>query len=123
MKKGVLVLIIAIVFIQESCDNEVACTEIFGTIGITVTGDSLTNYYSLRESNNDTIRIPYPYQTVKGLFYGVLDDSYHPKIKNNSAAFRFIGEINDSIVINEPFIIEGDDCHINKVSGKSEIQL
>lgn len=113
-------IILAALF--QSCKEETACTEEFRTIGITITGDSLTDFYTIRISNSDTIRISldgYPNNQT----YPILNDSYQSVIANSQESFNFIGEFNDTFVVNEVFVISADNCHIDKVSGKSEVSL
>jgi uncharacterized membrane protein YvbJ len=45
------------------------------------------------------------------------------EIKNKEEIFIFKGYITDSLVVNEQYIIKADECHINYVSGKKEINL
>ncbi len=104
-------------------DKPIMCTEEFRTVGINVNGDSLTNYYTIRPFNNDTILPTNSFQGVYENYYVVLDDSYRANIANKQETFIFIGFINDSIVVNEEFIIKADDCHIEKVSGKETVNL
>ena len=125
MKIKIVFSLIFLSGILLSCDKneQVGCTLEFRTIGVTVTGDSLTDFYTLRIPNSDTIRLSaigfYPYKK----WYPVLDDNYQSKIANTQESFRFIGKINDTIVVNETFIIKADACHIEKVSGRSEVGL
>lgn len=122
--KNLIIFLSPIIFggLIPSCKQEIMCTQEFRTIGITITGDSLTDFYTIRNSNSDTIRFSTgvdPYS----LCYPVLDDSYTSKIANSQESFTFIGEINDTIVVNERYVIKADYCHIDKVSGKSEVSL
>lgn len=122
MSKIICCFLIVVSFFIQSCKNkEVNCTEEFRTVGVTVTGDSLTDFYTIRISNSDTIRIVVDYPNNQ--WYPVLDDNYQNKIANSQESFRFIGEINDTIVVNEDFIIRADQCHISKVSGKEVVNL
>ena len=44
-------------------------------------------------------------------------------IANSQESFRFIGEMNDTVVVNEIFIIKADECDVDKISGKREVNL
>ncbi|MFZ4400208.1 MAG: hypothetical protein ACOYO1_09250 [Bacteroidales bacterium] len=123
-KLNIFLLTILFAFIL-SCNHkdEVACTQEFRTIGITVTGDSLTDFYTIRLSTSDTLRFIYGNPFIENHWYPVLDDNYQSKIANSQESFRFVGEINDSMVVNETFIIKADACHIEKVSGRTEVSL
>lgn len=106
-----------------SCDktpleNEVMCTEEFRTVGLTVVGDSLQDHYTIRISNNDTLRFSaFGFQDN---YYTVLDDSYASVLKNKEELFIFHGISDDSLVVTETFVIGADNCHIYKKSGVSQ---
>ena len=109
-----------ILFSIFSCkDEEIACTEEFRTIGIEITGADLEDYFTIRVSNGDTLRIG----NVFGDFYPVLDDSFQPELENDEEKFSFIGLIADTIAVFEPYVIEADECHIMKVTGVDKIDL
>ena len=123
MKKLISISLIVLLGLFQACKEEVMCTEEFRAVGISVIGDSLTNFYTVRNSNLDTIKFPNNIEYSSNHWYPVLDDNYQSKIANSQESFKFIGEINDTIVVNEVYVINADDCHINKVSGKSEVVL
>ncbi len=103
------------------CRPEVLCTAIHESITVRVSGDLLTDFYTVRVSTSDTIRrsnLDY-----KEHWYPVLDDSYQYKIANTQERYKFIGKINSTIVVNEEYVIRADACHVYKVSGNDEIQL
>ena len=120
-----IILILGVLLFSKSCFDEnkngVICTEIFAAVTIEVTGSSLDDYYTVRASNNDTIRIN------EDLFgeniYTVLDDNYLPQLRNDRDEFTFIGIIAGQLVVSEEFIISADECHISKISGKDVVNL
>jgi hypothetical protein len=103
-------------------DSGVACTEEFRIVSITVNGDVLNKVYTVRKSNNDTI-----FNDQGGVFgsntYVVLDDNYLSKLKSQTDDFLFVGEINGSVVIEELFKIRADECHVEYVSGNTDVDL
>lgn len=120
-----IILIIGVLLFSKSCfDNNndgVICTEIFAAVTVEVTGSSLDDYYTVRTSNNDTIRID---ESLYGEnIYTVLDDNYLPKLKNDRDEFTFIGIIDGQVVVSEEFVISADECHITKISGKDVVNL
>lgn len=125
MKTAKLVIISGLmVLLISSCKNtqEIACTEEYRFVTITVNGALLDNFYTIRISNGDTIR----HDQEMGLdnnVYVVLTDSYQKNIQNSVENFVFHGLIGDSLVVNEPFVIKADMCHIDYVSGKTEVNL
>ena len=114
----VVILLLSII----SCTKPICTKELFVS-EVTVSGDSLTDFYTIRNSNSDTIK----FTTGKGSYLGrlpVLSDNYYDILKGIPPEdFKFIGIINDVIVFNEPFVYSADECHIVKVSGKEEIKL
>ena len=101
--------------------DEIICSDEFRMIGLTVTGGSLDDFYTVRESTKDTIRF-----TDNGIYpisrwYPVLDDSYQEILKDTEEHFYFCGFADADQVVHEPFIIGADACHIFKVSGKESV--
>lgn len=127
MKKNLFaLLIISLAF--QSCltsdddgDGQTFCTLEFRIIGLNVIGDTLTDFYTIRSSNNDTIRLQK--EPVYDNFYPVLNDNYQTILKNKQEEFIFIGLKSDSIRVNQRYVLEADECHISKVSGVTEVRL
>ncbi len=120
MRRILICLVIAAVLQSCVCDCSI-CTEEFRTIGVTITGGTLDDFYTVRISTGDTI--VYSEQQIVDSSYPILDDSFHSEIINSQETFYFNGIVNDEIVIDEDYVIEGDDCHINLISGTTEIDL
>ena len=98
-------------FANFSCDRirpEQGCTEIFKMVNLHIQGKKLDSCYTIRLSNNDTIRNFYEGQDD----YPVLNDRYQDALANSQDSFHFVGLIKDSIVVVEPFVFEADNCHI-----------
>jgi len=73
------------------------------------------DYYTLRVSNSDTIRFSDGESPFSG-WLPVLSDYYFDILKRIPAEeFKFIGLINDTIVISEPFVYTSGKCHIVKI--------
>ena len=103
-------------------EEEVICTMEWRYISIDVKGGVLDNFYTIRKYTGDTIR--YEKDNIIGNnSYIILSDNYQNKIKNKEEIFIFKGYITDSLVVNEQYVIKADECHINYVSGKKEINL
>jgi hypothetical protein len=103
-------------------EDPVMCTMEFRTVGLQVTGKTLSDFYTIRLATGDTIRL----QDQGGVFeefYPVLDDSFQQKLQDKIEAFQFIGLINDTIRVDEVFIISADKCHINKQKGSERVDL
>jgi len=125
MKKFSLHIIIfftILFFISCAKEEEVICTMEWRYISIDVKGCVLDDFYTIRKYTGDTIR--YEKDNIIGNnSYIILSDNYQNKIKNKEEIFIFKGYITDSLVVNEQYVIKADECHINYVSGKKEINL
>lgn len=118
------ILIVVSILIIISCtkDEEVICTMEYRYISIDVKGGILDDFYTIRKYTGDTIR--YEKDNILGNnSYIILSDNYQNKIKNKEEIFIFKGYITDSLVMNEQYVIKADECHIDYVSGKKEINL
>ena len=118
------ILIVVSVLILISCtkDEEVICTMEYRYISIDVKGGILDDFYTIRKYTGDTIRNEKD-NIIGNNSYIILSDNYQNKIKNKEEIFIFKGYITDSLVVNEQYIIKADECHIDYVSGKKEINL
>lgn len=120
--KNLIIVLLAFTSLAGCKEEQIACTEEFRYIGIKVLGDILTDYYTVRLSTMDTLRVSdsgFPEE----YWYPVLTDSYQVLFPNKTETFRFIGEVNDVVEVSEDFVISADDCHISKVSGTEQVIL
>lgn len=106
--------------------GDIACTMMFAMITVEVKDNSgnpviLDEYHTVRESSGQHI-MSQSHVPDSGT-YTILDDNYVSTLKNKQEKFRFIGKKNGVEVINEPYTISADCCHVNKDSGKSEITI
>ena len=107
------------------CEDEIICTEEFRMIVLTLKDNSeqpgiLDSSYTIRQSTSEKIR---PEQSMGAGYYVVLDDAYHPQLKNKEDNFRFVGWKNNTIVVDELYKIAADNCHILKRSGADTLSL
>ena len=118
------ILIVVSILIVISCtkDEEVICTMEYRYISIDVKGGILDDFYTIRKYTGDTIRNEKD-NIIGNNSYIILSDNYQNKIKNKEEIFIFKGYITDSLVVNEQYVIKADECHIDYVSGKKEINL
>jgi hypothetical protein len=123
-----LSLLIFVILLVLGCSksddpDEIVCSDEFRTIGLTVSGGRLSDFYTIRESTGDTIRF-----TGSGIYplsrwYPILDDSYQEILYDTEEQFYFYGEIDGSRVVEELYIIGADACHIFKVTGKESVSI
>lgn len=122
IKFGRITLFITLVTIIQSCkkeENPTICTEEFVTVGVTIKGKTLTNFYTVQKSTNDTINIG----SKEDNWYPIIDDKYRSELKDKREYFYFIGEIGNEKVVNETYLISANECHIFLVKGKESIDL
>lgn len=127
MKNYILIYFVIFAYILSACnsafnpDEEIICNTMFVAIGVEIKGAKLDTFYTVRQSNKDTIS-----DNFVGMMegsYTLVSDRYLDELRNSQDTFHFIGIINDSVVVREPYIIGADACHIYKVSGKETINL
>ncbi len=114
----------ALVIIPTSCKRDTYCTDDYRMIIVQVTGDTLDEYYTVRNINQDTIRHStdgFPPGNSPSLV--VLTDSYFEHIRESESEFIFVGLIDDSVRVWEPYIIGADECHIYLVNGPAQIHV
>src|SRR5690625_4296604 len=116
------ILLLAIGCNKESSHADVICTEEFVFITLTVTGGQLDDFFTIRESTGDTIRND-KLDVWDDEAYVILDDKYVEEMKNSTENFLFQGFVEDSLVIESPYKIGADECHIKLIDGKTEISL
>lgn len=108
-----------VVMLSFQCKKDSACTMEFRIVSIQVIGESLDDFYTIRNSNGDTLR--YENFAPDQNTYTVLDDNFHVYLKNAIENFTFIGVIGGQKVVEESFVIKGDNCHFEKVSGPGSV--
>jgi hypothetical protein len=113
-------IVCSIFLFGASCTKPIVCTEEFRIVSLTVTGEPLTDYYTIRVSSGDTIRHTGVYQSGDN-WYPVLTDDYHPHMQRKKEEYRFTGLRDGAIVVDEIFEISSDKCHIQQISGKSKV--
>ena len=109
---------------QQSCEG-VICTRMFAMVGVEVRDAAgkpvqLDDAYTLVSKSGQ--RIPMEQQGTDG-HYTVLNDSYQKQLQNRTDQFRFVGMKNGAKVVDEPYTISADCCHVKKVEGKEVVVL
>ena len=122
---SIIRLILFLAISLSGCKDEqpqqgVICTEEFRSTTLYVPGAPLTESFTIRLSNSDTIRIKGNADLRQG-YYVVLDDNYQAKLENQEDNFRFIGKRGNEVVVLEDYVFKADQCHITKVSGKTSL--
>ena len=125
MKQKYSLIIVCIILglascIQKSKDDGIICTSMYAMIGVQVEGAQLTDFYTIRTANGDTLR--YAQQGIAN-WYSIVEDNYQSKLKNKTETFVFHGWVNGVEKIKETYVIGADACHVFKQSGKDTLQL
>ena len=97
-----------------------ACTLIFVTEIVAVSVTVLDDFYSIRLSTGDTLRLE-DYNS-KDQYYPILDDSSIPQTKNIEECIDFVALREDQI-LKTPYTFTSDGCHIVKTSGLEVINF
>ena len=87
---------------------------IFVTESVTVSGSILDDFYSLRLSTGDTLRLED--YNAEDRFYPVLNDNSIPQTKGIEEQIDFVALRGDQI-LKTPYTFSSDGCHIVKISG------
>ena len=115
--------ILSFLFSCASKDDDSFCTHEYRFYTLKVENDSLTQWYTVRQKTNDTLIGIYFGKNEDTHHYEILGDNYQKILENKKETFHFIGWINDTIAIHEPFLIGADECHLSSIEGNQHIQL
>lgn len=101
------------------------CTEMFKMVTIRIHDASgnpvkLDDYYTLHVASGEKAKIT---QGMDNGYYVVVDDSRRKDLQDRKAELKFIGTKDGKEVVNEAYTVTADCCHIEKISGKTEIVL
>lgn len=124
----VLIVLLSLFGCTDKDDCTGFCTEEFKSIRFTIKDadgsqimlDSFT--VILTESNRD-ITEDLHFDPTFTNSYPIIDDSFFAEAKSNNLKVQFIGIVNDMIVIQENYVIGTDCCHIELISGETEITI
>lgn len=111
---------------KRKCDPNMACTMMFASVSITVKTSNgipaeLDEVYTLRKSTSELLKYSQPGNATGT--YTVLDDSYQKELQNKQEEFHFVGKKNGKVMVEEPYVLSADCCHVSKVSGNDELVI
>ncbi|WMX12545.1 MULTISPECIES: hypothetical protein [unclassified Aureispira] len=101
--------------------DDIICSTIYKSIDVGINGQQLDRYYTIRISDGDTLKYEDPNESDS--FYPVITDAYHSNLVNKKDSFHFVGFSNGSIIVEQAYIIGGDECHIYLHKGPETIDL
>ncbi|WP_299798968.1 hypothetical protein [uncultured Maribacter sp.] len=116
---------------QQDC-SEAICTLNFVTITVSVKdalGEPvvLDSYEVIDNATREDLAADFngdEYQYLKEQgFYPILSDANRVQYQNTTATLTFKGIIDNEEVINETYEVAADCCHVNLISGNTEIIL
>ena len=117
---------------DDSDCAEAICTLSFDTITVFI-NDTDTNPVALDRfevliigSGIDITRIvnESEFETMKeNGTYPLFGDEYQQSYANTEVQLNFKGIINDQVIVNENFTVGADCCHVNLVSGNTNIMI
>ena len=117
-----ILVLLGLIFGFYSCNDGEACTEDFRTVIITVSGDPLSEAYTIRKDTDE--KLNFNHQNALGAeSYIVVDDTYVEKMKNQTLDFLFVGVLSGTVVVEEEFTIRADECHVEYVSGNTDVVI
>ncbi|RYD57149.1 MAG: hypothetical protein EOP56_10130 [Sphingobacteriales bacterium] len=108
----------------KNCDG-VMCTQMFKMITLRITDASgnavkLDDYYTLHVASGEKAKVT---GGMNGGYYTVVDDSRRKDLQDRKVELKFVGMKDGKEVVNETYMVTADCCHIEKISGKTEIVL
>ena len=106
-------------FLSSCLPDPIACTEEFVIVSIQVNGATLDDHYTIWHAKEDTFTLTSGIDNI----YAVVDDSFQEQLEGKTEEFSFIGIINDTIVIDELYVVSANECHIERISGVIEVNL
>ncbi len=122
-----------VLFSCADTNNGLMCTEEYRMLTVTIYDSEmepiiLTDYYTLKTSTDEIIDFKPENQYIDSIYtingtYILFTDSKMAEASKSGTEFRFQGFIDTLLVVNKPFIIRNDGCHIELVSGNPNIVL
>lgn len=106
---------------DKAGNNEVICTEEFVVIGVKINGANPDDFFTVRTATMDTIRFETGFPV--GNWYPILDDTFQPILQDQREDFYFVAFHNNQMIINQPYEIGADKCHVIRFSGPTEITV
>ena len=110
---------------DEPCPEDIICSMVFKSISIEIV-DRQGEHVGLSKAELRSEYLNNPIDIITdsatGMPYQIINDG-HMKFLNHQQArtFVFKGWINDSLVVNEPYKIRHDCCHVLLQSGPEKI--
>ena len=106
--------------VEENLDQEmIICTMQFVSIPVEIKGETIDELYLINNQTKEKKVLKKNHQS----FYTLIDDSSKNTLKNKEIEYTLIGKHKTQKVIEEPYILGADACHVYKKSGKDIIVL
>ncbi|SDK17100.1 hypothetical protein SAMN05421823_10252 [Catalinimonas alkaloidigena] len=113
------------------CTGQEICTEIFVSVVVTVTTAegqpvALDRYYTKHIQTGEVFQLqPDATDSLRQAngTYPVVSDAQRDKLAPEGSPLLFVGEKNGSVVVERPYTVGHDCCHIQRISGETDITL
>jgi len=131
VKIAFLIIVCFMVLISCKSRNEINCTTEYRMLTISVIDSMskpvlLSQYFVKKTSTGEIINFKQedPYldsiNRMNGVYFILTDGKMAMTLKNGTE-FQFIGMIDNEEIVNEKYIIGNDGCHVQILSGKTQI--
>lgn len=120
-----------ILFSCTDSNDGLVCTEEFRMLTVTVNYSNqepvlLTDYYTQKISTGEKIYFKPENEYIDSIYtnngtYILFTDDKLGKVSRSGNEFQFKGFIDTIMVVNKTFIIRNDGCHIDLISGNTNI--
>ena len=108
----------------QPCPTDIACTEEFRTIGVTITQDNqplnLDRYTVTTEG--EALELDNNLGMGSG-WHTLFTDAFQKTYQNREITLSLKGYLGTEMVVNQDYVVGADCCHIYLVSGPEEISL
>lgn len=130
--RKIFLLLPLLAIILFSCIKEQRgkiCTEEFRSLTVTIKDQAakpvvLDSGYTLIVSTNSKISPMPPFAELTPGTYVIFSDSHQTLIpENKNSQIRFVGVKGANKVVDEPYIVTQDGCHVSLGSGKTDITI
>ena len=131
MKHTLFSLVVALLLLSCNknetieCPTDLACTEVFVSIGVTIKNKSnefVKLSKTLTEIEGKAIEVGQNDFDPIYSTYTILNDAVLKSVKKSGSKVTFKGfDANNQLVVNKQYQIGHDCCHVIKISGKDEV--
>lgn len=119
-----MIILLAVILSCDKNDRDdelINCTMEFRVISVEVIGVNLTQNFTIRQTTQDTITFGEEYYYFDHIYPILSDDEHELLLNNDPEVFLFVGFVGDEKVIEEPYLIGSDKCHVDLIQGRASL--